>query len=53
MGARRRITIGHLKSTVDKFPPNIYQDDTFRTYHLAVSIVKYFFGIEWVTLNFS
>lgn len=48
MATLKRLTHQHLLNTVAKLPPEILRDDSRRTFHLAVAIVKYYLGRPWI-----
>jgi hypothetical protein len=43
-----RITENHLLSVVARLPYQIALHDTDRTYWVAISVIKYFFGKDWL-----
>jgi hypothetical protein len=48
MTAYVRITEGHLLGVVSRLPYQIVLRDTDRTYWVAISVLKYFFGEAWL-----
>lgn len=43
-----RITDQHLLGVVSRLPPEIFFRDTDRTYWVSISVIKYFFGMNWL-----
>jgi len=48
MDALPRITVRNLLNTVLRFPLDVRGDPWSRSYHLGLSVVKYFLGEEWI-----
>jgi hypothetical protein len=48
MSSYVRITEQHLLSVVARLPQQIVLRDTDRTYWVAISVIKYFFGKDWL-----
>jgi hypothetical protein len=42
-----RITDQHLLQTINKFPEEIRNDPTNRTFYLSLAVVQHFFGMQW------
>jgi hypothetical protein len=43
-----RITEQHLLGVVSRLPYQLALRDTDRTYWVAISVIKYFFGADWL-----
>ena len=53
MGRLAPIRDHHLLRTIANFPPDWRDNDSKRSFWLAVSVVRYFFGQEWVDEHIS
>src|ERR1700730_5356859 len=48
-----KITDQHLLNAIAKFPPDMQQNDSKRSFSLSVAVVKHFFDLEWVEQHIS
>ena len=48
MGRLVEIEDGHLLDTLQKFPPDVFFNDSRRSFFLAIAVIKYFFGDQWL-----
>src|SRR5271169_1502239 len=53
MGQLAPIRDQHLLRTIANFPADWRDDDSKRSFWLAVSVVRYFFGQEWIDEHVS
>ena len=53
VGKLSRITDGHLLTTIGNFPAGLREDSSKRSFALAISVVKYFLGMDWLDEHVS